>query len=355
MTNNKQSETSSYTLGIIGVRGYVGKELLAMVARHPAIKIEWVSSRQLNGQSIMELFDTKDFNKKLKPSKINQHFEDLFIEELSPMQAALKNTNIVVLALPNGLADPFVKALESSSKTQVIVDLSADYRFHEDWFYSIPEIGNLKSELASIKRQTDSLIKISNPGCYATAMQLAIAPVSQLIKGRVHCFGVSGYSGAGTKPSANNNRENLKNSLLPYGLVEHLHEKEVTFQLNMPIAFTPHVAEFFRGINMTVQMELKESSSTEELSSLYKNYYKESALVSYQNEIPTISRVVNTAQAIIGGTDLTTSKKRAAVICCLDNLLKGAASQALQNINIALNFDSEYSVSDNLLLSGETL
>ncbi|MCJ8274167.1 MAG: hypothetical protein MJK04_32820 [Psychrosphaera sp.] len=189
-----------YNLGIVGGRGYVGKELLTLLANHPNITVAWISSRQLVGQSSHTLATGLD---------------DFLIENLTPAQVGDRQTDIVVLALPNGLAVEFVEALKTNPVTQVIIDLSADYRFDAQWTYSLPELDNLGAH--SFKEYHP--VKISNPGCYATAMQLALAPIKDLLNARPNCFGVSGYSGAGTKPSPNNDPANLKDNLIGYGLI----------------------------------------------------------------------------------------------------------------------------------------
>ena len=104
----------------------------------------------------------------------------------------------------------------------VVVDLSADFRFNEGWYYGLPEL--TRGGYAGQKR-------ISNPGCYATAMQLAITPLLDRLAGPPQCFGVSGYSGAGTTPSDKNNTELLHDNLMPYALADHMHEREVSRHL----------------------------------------------------------------------------------------------------------------------------
>ncbi|MGB0495934.1 MAG: Asd/ArgC dimerization domain-containing protein, partial [Kangiellaceae bacterium] len=144
----------------------------------------------------------------------------------------------------------------------------------------------------------------------------------------------SGYSGAGTKPSPNNNPNNLKDNILPYGLIEHLHEKEVSYQLKMPISFSPHVAAFFRGISMTLQVQLKNSWTNSDIVELFKVFYKTFPLIEVQGDIPNVQQVINKENCIIGGFSLSKNGTRLTLVSCLDNLLKGAASQALQNINL---------------------
>jgi len=325
-----------YSLGIIGVRGYVGKELLALISNHPQIQTQWLSSRQLAGQRAKSVFDDTD---------LTRGDLDFDIESLSPEEAAAKDTDIIVLALPNGLAEPFVQALEASGNCRLILDLSADYRFPEpdddkNWIYSVPELDHQDLE----KARSSKLIKISNPGCYATAMLLGLSPIMQLLSNRPHCFGVSGFSGAGTTPSPNNDPDNLKDNLIGYKLLEHLHEKEVSLRLQNPVSFTPHVAAFFRGINMTIQVEFNQPQTSDELLKQYQDFYSNSSLVNCQSDIPVVKQVIHTAGCVIGGFAVSEDGKRATIVSCLDNLMKGAASQALQNINIALGIDPLLSV-----------
>src|SRR5690606_38726852 len=116
----------------------------------------------------------------------------------------------------------------------VIVDLSADFRFDDKWTYGLPELVP-RENIAKATR-------ISNPGCYATAAQLAIAPLVPYLGGQPTVFGVSGYSGAGTKPSPKNDVKQLTDNLIPYSLTDHIHEREISAQLGVEVAFIPYVA-----------------------------------------------------------------------------------------------------------------
>ncbi len=317
---------SVYQVGIVGVRGYVGKELLQIILNHPNLKLSWVSSRQLEGQPL---------------EKLASGFSDITIESLSPLEVSQKKTDIVILALPNGFAAPYVKAIEEKQVVQLIIDLSADYRFDQDWQYQVPELTAKKNLLNKQRSQ----IKISNPGCYATAMQLAIAPFKQILSAPANCFGISGYSGAGTTPSITNQAHNLKENIIAYKLIEHLHEKEVSHQLSHPVRFTPHVADFFRGIHMTVQLTFESPKNKSDLKNILNQFYAESQLVKVTDDIPCIQQVNKTHMAIVGGLTVSQDGTRATVVCCLDNLLKGAASQAIQNINLSLGLNEAVGLS----------
>ena len=173
----------TFTVGIVGARGYTGAELIRLLAGHPAIELAFVSSRELAGQRVAEH----------NPA----YSGALCYENLDAEAVAAKGVDAVVLALPNGLAAPFVAAIDAVRPQTVIVDLSADYRFDPSWYYGLPEL--TRSRAAGKTR-------IANPGCYATGMQLAIAPMRDVLAGPPQCFGVSGWSGAGTTPSDKNNR-----------------------------------------------------------------------------------------------------------------------------------------------------
>jgi len=292
---------------LVGARGYVGCELISIISQHSSIELIAASSRELEGKPVQQYAKSKLSYGNLTPDDV---------VELSP--------NLVILALPNGLASSFVTALDQKGASTTVIDLSADYRFDRDWSYSLPEV-----------YQPKIMTRISNPGCYATAMQLSIAPVKHLVQGRVSCFGISGYSGAGTSPSDKNNTELLADNVMPYSLANHLHEKEVSNHLNTDIKFSPHVAEFFRGISLTSHIPLIEPISKGDIEKLYRDFYRDAELVQVQSEPPQITPVTKTYEAIVGGWTVSEDGNHLAVNCALDNLLKGAASQAIQNINIA--------------------
>src|SRR4029079_689307 len=148
----------------------------------------------------------------------------------SPEDVAGEKLDAYVLALPNGASGAYVEAIAAARPDLVIVDLSADHRFTSSWVYGQPE--RKRAEIRGARH-------IANPGCYATAMQLALAPLVPLLEGPANVFGVSGYSGAGTTPSPRNDPEALRDNLMPYALVGHMHEREVTRHVG-PVCLMPH-------------------------------------------------------------------------------------------------------------------
>jgi N-acetyl-gamma-glutamyl-phosphate reductase len=175
-------------------------------------------------------------------------------------------------------------------------------------------------------------------------MQLAIAPLKDLLAAPPTCFGVSGYSGAGTTPSDKNDPEKLRDNLMPYALVNHVHEREVTKHLGVPVEFMPHVAPHFRGITMTVNVWLTQALTPGALKARFVERYTHEPLVEVIDEAPWVSHIAHRHGVQIGGFAVAPGGKRVVVVATLDNLLKGAATQAMQNLNLALGLDELTSI-----------
>jgi len=312
---------STYTLGIVGARGHTGAELIKLVAAPPRLQLAFVSSRELDGKPLAD--HHPEYTGEL-------HYENLYADAV-----AAKGVDAVILALPNGLAAPFVAAIQAAKPETVIVDLSADYRFDGQWYYGLPEL---------TRGRYQGQKHISNPGCYATAMQLAIHPLLDLLAGPPQCFGVSGYSGAGTSPSDKNNPELLADNLMPYSLTNHMHEREVSAQLGVPVEFMPHVAPHFRGITLTANLWLNRAQTREQIVERFQQAYAGEPLVEIVDEAPWVSHIAGRHGAQVGGFTLAPGNKRVVVVATLDNLLKGAATQAMQNLNLALGIDELTSI-----------
>ena len=312
---------SKTPIGIVGARGHTGSELIRLIANHPQFELAFVSSRELDGQPVRE--------------HNAAYTGELRFENLSPEAVAAKGVDAIVLALPNGKAAEYVAAIDAAKADPVIVDLSADYRFDGGWYYGLPEL--TRHKYAGQKR-------ISNPGCYATAMQLAIAPLLDLLAGPPQCFGVSGYSGAGTTPSDKNNVELLRDNLMPYSLTDHMHEREVSRQLGVPVEFMPHVAPHFRGITLTANLWLQQVMKVEDIRALYRERYGGEPLVRVLDDAPWVSNIAGKHGVELGGFTVAPGGKRVVVVATLDNLLKGAATQAMQYLNRALGFDELTSI-----------
>jgi N-acetyl-gamma-glutamyl-phosphate reductase len=167
-------------------------------------------------------------------------------------------------------------------------------------------------------------------------MQLALAPLVPLLDGPPSVFGVSGYSGAGTKPSPRNDPEVLRDNLLPYALVEHVHEREVARQLGVRLFFMPHVAPFFRGITCTVSVSLAAPKTRDEIVALYRAAYDGEPLVELSEAAPLVRDIAGKHHVAIGGVEVSRDGRHAVVVSTIDNLLGGAATQAIRNLNLGL-------------------
>lgn len=303
---------------VVGARGYTGAELLPLLSRHPEFEIVAVGSGSAAGEPVSDHVPGMD--------GCELSFSDIQAEGVGSIEA-----DACVLALPNGAAAPYVQAIDQHRPETVIVDLGADYRFDPDWAYGQPE--RFADKIAGSRR-------IANPGCYATGAQLALAPLLGWIVGAPAVFGVSGYSGAGKTPSPKNDPEVLEDNLLPYKLADHIHEREVSWHIGRNIRLLPHVAPFFRGINLTVAVTLASGTSSAEMLKHYEDFYGECPLIDVRADIPEVKEVRNSHRVILGGFTVSEhDPRRLSLVVVLDNLLKGAATQAIQNLNLAFGLD----------------
>ena len=305
-------------LALIGARGYTGRELLALLALHPGLELALAASSSRAGQPLRD--ELPDWPQ-----------AEARFAALTPEQVADVEAQVWVLALPNGASAPWVAAIERAHAEAVILDLGADYRFDPDWVYGLTECN--REALAGARR-------IANPGCYATGAQIGLRPLRDRLAGPPVIFGVSGYSGAGRTPSPRNDPERLRDNLIPYALSGHVHEREIGTHLGRAVRFHPHVAAFFRGISLTVAVELQQPATTDELAATVSAAYAGEPLVAVDTAIPEIATLAPRAGVQVGGFTVDARDPRhASFVVVLDNLLKGAAVQALQNINLALGFE----------------
>lgn len=297
--------TDSHRVGVIGARGHTGAELMRILGRHPRVEVALAGSRELAGQPVPSI-------------------DGLSYESMGPDEAANRDLDALFLALPDGVGGPWTEAMPGET---VIVDISADHRFDDEWVYGLPELH--RDKISGARR-------IANPGCYATALQLAIAPFSDWIDASPTVFGVSGYSGAGTTPSPRNDPENLRGNLIPYRLTGHNHEREGIRHLGHQIRFMPHVHPAFRGLLVTAHMPLGKPVTVDDAHTELTAMYDEEPLVEVQEAIPTLRDGTDLTGVLIGGTTVSEDGLGLTVVAVEDNLLKGAAVQAVQNLNLAL-------------------
>ncbi|KAI9228388.1 MAG: Aspartate/glutamate/uridylate kinase [Piptocephalis tieghemiana] len=308
-------------IGLIGARGYTGSRLVSLLDTHPDMDLTCVSSRQLVGKPL------EGYTK-----------EKLIYSNISPEDIAegrAEEVDAWVFALPNGACKPFVHAVSQAGKkgksTPVMVDLSADHRFVDTWTYGLPELTRLLER------------RVANPGCYATGSQLTLAPLlphmDELASPTV--FGVSGWSGAGTNPSPKNDPDNVRENIMAYGLTDHIHEREISYHLGKTTAFIPHVGPWFQGIHLTVSVPLAREMTAADIWSLYQEAYDTEPLVEVVRggEPPWVRDISGKHGVRIGGVQVHSGGRRVVLVGSIDNLLKGAATQAIQNLNIALDLD----------------
>ncbi|KAJ1825539.1 hypothetical protein LPJ56_002615 [Coemansia sp. RSA 2599] len=351
------AEAAPLRVGLIGARGYTGRELIRLVDSHPRFELAYVSSRELEGKPVPSYTKAAINHVNLSAQQVGELARD-----------GRSNVDVWVLALPNNVAAPFVAALDSATaalpvdQQPVVVDLSADYRFDKtgQWAYGLPEL-HRSSLLAS------STGRISNPGCYATGSQLGLAPLLPYLDATrlPSVFGVSGYSGAGTKPSPKNDPEFLRDNLIPYAPVNHIHEREIGHSLTritkpgypfdaanpLMMQFSPHVASFFQGIALTLHVPLRMSMSAKDMHEVFAEFYSTERLVHVTESAPLVRDNAGKHYAVVGGFAVppadgaeqqgsaSLAGRRAVLNVTLDNLLKGAATQAVQNMNIAVGID----------------
>ncbi|KAH9258047.1 N-acetyl-gamma-glutamyl-phosphate reductase [Batrachochytrium salamandrivorans] len=327
----KETGKKDIRVGLVGARGYVGREIVKLIANHPRLELVLASSRALVGKSVAKEFNVPNMSEYFL-------FETLEGSDLEthPMGKAV---DVWVLALPNGLAPKWVSALDKLAKPPLIIDLGADYRFTDEWTYGLPERKGARTALQTTRR-------IANPGCYATGAQVALMPL--IHHGLIAptevptIYGLSGYSGAGTNPSDKNNPLVLRDNVIPYALTGHIHEREVGRQLGHRVAFMPHVAPYFQGIALTVSTHVTKKLTTKEFLEMYETFYQNEPMVRVSATAPLVRDNMTQHFAAVGGFTFDEKNQRLAVHATIDNLLKGAASQAIQNINIALGLEDEF-------------
>lgn len=332
-------------LALIGARGFTGQALINLLSMHPHLNLTHVSSRQLAGYSLEGY------------TKANIKFTNLSEKDVERMEQE-GEVDAWVMALPNGVCKPFVDAIDRGSRERrdgnpsVVVDLSADHRFEDGWTYGLPELYS-RSEIRTSKR-------ISNPGCYATSTQLLVAPLLPYLNASAlpTVFGVSGYSGAGTIAGPNTTEgrpttvpkvtaESLMGGIRPYSLTDHIHEREAGFHLSrlfngsngVKLAFVPSVAPWFSGILSVLSMPLGQKLTAKDVRDLYEEKYGGEKLVTIKKDVPVLSDVENHHGWTVGGFQVHSQGDRVVTVGGLDNLLKGAATQCVQNLNLALGYD----------------
>lgn len=304
-------------VGLVGARGYAGRELVRLIDQEAEFTLTLATSREHAGKHVSDVFEDVE--------------SSVVFEASGPVDVALAGCDVIILGLPNGLAAPYVDAINEYAPDTLVIDLSTDYRFQSGWTFGLSDL--IPTSIRGVKR-------IANPGCYATAAILALYPIRDYIDGIPSVFGLSGFSGAGTTPNPRNDPERLADNILPYSFGGHSHEKEIALAIDHAVRFMPHVAPFFRGLLTTQSVPLRQGVSLDNVMARYRDAYADSSTVFVQEVLPEIRDVVGTPNAIIGGAAIQSNTNMLAVTCVHDNLLKGAAAQAMANLKLALGMSA---------------
>lgn len=297
------------TVGIIGASGYTGIELVRILGCHPSVTIAYATSRTHAGKRISTL--APDL----------RGICDIELIEIPPTETV----DVVFLAVPHGAARQVLNQHRHLHHS-LIIDLSSDHRAHREWTYGLPE---LYSE--QIRRAR----RIANPGCFATALLLALLPLAQSnrLPHSIYASGITGSTGAGADLSPTLHFSWRHANVQAYNILNHRHVREVLAALGTPaqLHFVPYRGPFTRGIIVTVVIDWQ--FGYDQLTTLYHDFYRSHRLVQVSDESPDLKSVVGSARATV---HCTSHDSTAAIVCVLDNLLKGAAAQAVQNMNLAL-------------------
>ena len=328
------------SVGIVGASGFTGEELIRLLLMHPEASIDVLTSRTYAGKCVDDIYS---FDKKLEK------------DFLEPVTDNLLSCDVVFFASPNGVAMNMAKELiENNVK---IIDISADFRIPdvdiwEKWYgqkhtcpelikesvYGLPEIKNQKEKISKAKIT-------ANPGCYPTASLLSLLPIISLIKQqRIIINSTSGISGAGR----NLNPEKLfsagADNYQAYAIAKHRHYPEMLAQINginkdIDVLFVPHLSSIERGIYSTHYVTLQ-NLDLKQLYEIYNDYYQDSEFVRILDQTyPKLSQVDKTNNCIISLFE-SSDKNEASnlvIMSAIDNLIKGASGQAIQNMNIMLS------------------
>ncbi len=329
-------------VGVIGASGYTGGELLRILAFHPKCEITCATSRTLDGKSIGSVHPNLR-------GILDMKFEDLKTEDV------ISRSDFVFTATPHGSSMKIVPALVENGIRAV--DLSGDFRFKDvsvyEKYYNLkhehPEIGAVYGLPELHRKEIKKAGLVANPGCYPVSIVLGLAPAvkHELIENeRIAADSKSGVSGAGSQASAKTHYPDAADSVLAYNLTAHRHAPEIESELKnikkgTKISFVPHLVPMIRGIYSTMHCFLRKQIKGEEARGKYAEFYKGEPFVRVLglNEIPTLSSVRGSNYIDIGGFAVDEERGRLIIVSALDNLVKGASGNAVQNMNIMMGFD----------------
>jgi N-acetyl-gamma-glutamyl-phosphate reductase len=303
-------------IGIIGGGGYTAGELIRILQYHPQVEISYVHSNSQQGKAISEVHE--DLVGEINLSFTNELHFDL---------------DAIFLCMGHGQSATFVEKHDIPDSV-AIIDLSRDYRLSESYIYGLPELNK-----AAIQQSN----RIANCGCFATAIQLGLLPLAsaQKLNQPVHIHAITGSTGAGQKPSPTSHFSWRNNNLSIYKAFTHQHLDEIKRSLqqlqpdaNLELNFLPLRGDFPRGIYASLYTQTDQS--LEELYQLYEGYYADHPFTIVTRKNPYLKQVVNTNKALI---HLARHEDQVLIISMIDNLVKGASGQAVQNMNLIFGWE----------------
>lgn len=312
-----------FSAGIIGASGYTGGELLRLLVNHPNVKVDFAYSTTFFGNKISSVHQ----------DLIGQDLPD-FTNEINP------EVEVVFLCLGHGKSREFLASNTFSDNTKII-DLGNDFRLTEDanfnektFVYGLPELNRTQIKNANF---------IANPGCFATAIQLALLPLAQngWLKNDVHVNGTTGSTGAGASLSETSHHPYRNGNMSHYKAFSHQHLDEIDQSLTQlsgdksgEILFIPNRGDFTRGIFATLYTKIDVAFAN--VLSVYENYYKNEPFVNITTESISLKPVLQTNNCLIS---IEQKGEYILLTSVIDNLVKGASGQAIQNMNLMLNFE----------------
>lgn len=304
--------TTKIRTAIAGAAGYTGGELIRLLINHPDVEIRGASSRTHSGKRISDV-----------------HTDLLGDTELCFENIDFENIDVLFLCLGHGESKKYLSENLIPERVRII-DLSQDFRLSEDWIYGLPE---LNREIIQARQKN-----IANPGCFATCIQLALLPLAakEVLKNEVHVSAITGSTGAGQSLSATAHFSWRSNNISNYKSFEHQHLAEIQKSIHQlqsgfhhPVHFIPYRGNFTRGILATIYTHC--DWSREEAILQYETFYEQHPFVWISKDPLDVKQVVNTNKCYL---HLEKHGNNLMITSVIDNLLKGASGQAIQNMNL---------------------
>jgi N-acetyl-gamma-glutamyl-phosphate reductase len=321
--------------GIIGASGYTGGELLRLLVNHPNVKLELATSRSLAGKPV---------------TSTHKHLEGfLDLKYENPNSENIRERcDVVFVAVPHGSAMDYVpELLDGNTK---VIDLSADYRLETSVFEKVYETTHSDPRkavygLVELHPEAAEEDFVANPGCFPTGAILAAAPLAAAgLIDLVVFDSKTGISGAGISPTEASHYPNLAENITAYKLTTHRHKAEIFQELTKldqklrNINFTPHVIPSIRGIFTTAHLFINEPLSKDDLKTIYEGFYRDRPFIRFPSGVPSLTAVRGSNFCDMG-FESDKENNRVIVLSAIDNLVKGASGQAIQNMNLMFGLD----------------